>query len=63
MDEYFILVRRRRGLATWSWKLQRRSKPLGFKMMDEGFESWDAAKLAGEKALEDLLRRIAREHK
>jgi hypothetical protein len=63
MDDYFILVRRRRGLTTWSWKLQRRSKPLGINLMEGDFESFDAAKLAGEQAREKLLRSMAKEQK
>lgn len=41
--------------SLWRWDIQRRSKPLGIKFYDDGFETEQAAKLAGEKALTVFL--------
>jgi hypothetical protein len=41
------------------WEIQRRSKPLGVRLYGDGFKSEFAAKLAGEKALSELLDRLA----
>ena len=43
----------------WRWEIQRRSKPLGVLVYGEGFPSEFAAKLAGEKALRELLDGLA----
>ena len=41
------------------WDIERRSKPLGVLVYGEGFPSEFAAKLAGEKALRELLDGLA----
>ena len=60
-DDFFVAVKRRRRLREWSWEIQRRSKPLGVRLDGDGFKSEFAAKLAGEKALRDLLDGLAQE--
>ena len=62
-DDYFVATKRRRRLREWSWETQRRSKPLGVKLNGYGFKSEFAAKLAGEKALRELLDGLAQEDK
>jgi len=59
LGEYVMSVRRR-GLR-WRWSIHGLTKPLGLKWSEDGFESWDAAKLAGEAALKELLDGLARE--
>jgi hypothetical protein len=59
--DFFVAVKRRRRLREWSWEIQRRSKPLGVRLDGDGFKSEFAAKLAGEKALRDLLDGLAKE--
>ena len=59
--DFFVAVKRRRRLREWSWEIQRRSKPLGVRLDGDGFKSEFAAKLAGEKALRDLLDGLAQE--
>jgi hypothetical protein len=60
-EDFFVAVKRRRRLREWSWEIQRRSKPLGVRLNGDGFKSELAAKLAGEKALRDLLDGLAQE--
>ena len=49
------LVRSERLPGTWSWEIFRKSKPLVVRLYGENFSSEAAAKLAGEKALRELL--------
>jgi hypothetical protein len=60
-EDFFVAVKRRRRLREWSWEIQRRSKPLGVRLDGDGFKSEFAAKLAGEKALRELLDGLAQE--
>jgi hypothetical protein len=61
--DYFVVTKRRRRLREWSWEIQRRLKPLGIRLSGDGFKSEFAAKLAGEKALRELLDGLAQEDK
>jgi hypothetical protein len=61
--DYFVVTKRRRRLREWSWEIQRRLKPLGIRLSGDGFKSEFAAKLAGEKALRELLDGLAQEGK
>jgi hypothetical protein len=47
----------------WTWEIQRRPKPLGVKLSGADFKTESAANLAGEKALAELLARLADEEK
>jgi hypothetical protein len=38
-----------------SWEIRRAPKPLGVRLYDDSFKSYEAAKLAGEKALHALM--------
>jgi hypothetical protein len=57
----FVAVKRRSRLRGWSWEIWRRSKPLGVRLHGDGFKTEFAAKLAGEKALRELLDGLAQE--
>jgi hypothetical protein len=61
-NDYFVIVKRRlRGWKTlWSYSIGRRSKPLGVKIEEGQFSTPQRAKLAGEAALRELLRELAR---
>lgn len=59
--DYFVVTRSHGRPPTWSWEIQRRPNPLGVKISGEDFKTEFAAKLAGEKALADLLARLAEE--
>jgi hypothetical protein len=51
----------RRAKLLWAWEILRRSKPIGVRLYGDGFTSEQAAKLAGEKALVELLERLRQE--
>ena len=51
----------RRAKLLWAWEILRRSKPIGVRLYGDGFTSEQAAKLAGEKALVELLERLHQE--
>jgi hypothetical protein len=51
----------RRAKLLWAWEILRRSKPIGVRLYGDGFTSEQAAKLAGEKALVELLARLRQE--
>ena len=60
-DDYFVVTERQRRSEAWAWEIQRRSTPIGVRLNGEGFKSEFAAKLAGEKALRELLDGLAQE--
>jgi hypothetical protein len=62
-NDYFVIIRRDPRLPTWSWEILRRSTPLGIKLTGHDFESAMAARLAGERALKDLLHSLARDNR
>lgn len=54
-SDYFVFVQQHRATKTWAWEIGRRSKPMGVRVYHNGFASEAAAKLAGEKSLQQLL--------
>jgi len=62
-NDYFVATKHRGLPRRWSWEIHRRSKPLGIRLNGDGFKSELAAKLAGEKALRELLNGLAQEDK
>jgi hypothetical protein len=56
-NDYFVLIKRRGKL--WAYEISRRSKPLGVKIQEGDFSTPQAAKLAGEEALRELLRELS----
>jgi len=61
LSEYFVSITSAGRPPEWRWEIKRQSKPLGIKLYANGFKSENAPKLAGEKALRELLDGIARE--
>jgi hypothetical protein len=59
-NDYFVILKRqlRGGITLWSYEISRRSKPLGVKIIAGEFSTPQAAKLAGEEALRELLREL-----
>jgi len=47
----------------WRWELRRRSKPMGIKIGDGGYQSQIAAEYAGKQALERFLQALAIEER
>jgi hypothetical protein len=60
-DYYIFTSRRGEHPERWSWEIRRKSKPLGVKLTNDGFQSEAAALAAGKRALTDLLIGIAKE--
>jgi hypothetical protein len=60
-DDYLVVTKRQGRSEAWAWEIQRRSTPIGVRLNGEGFKSEFAAKLAGEKALRELLDGLAQE--
>jgi hypothetical protein len=61
LNEYFVSITSSGKPPQWQWEIKRRPKPLGIKLYANGFNSEKAAKLAGEKALRELLDGIGSE--
>jgi hypothetical protein len=40
---------------SWCWEIRRKRRPMGVKLREGGFRSYQAAHLAGRQALEDFL--------
>jgi len=57
-DYYMEIAAPKKSNDRWGWEIRRKSKPLGVKIYGESFKSESAARLAGEKALHDLLNRL-----
>jgi hypothetical protein len=58
LPDYFVIVTRNGQPTRWRWEIQRRPKPIGVRVSENGFKTESAAKLAGEKTLRDLLNSI-----
>jgi hypothetical protein len=56
---YFVVIKCQGLPPAWTWEIQSRSKPPGIRFYGADFRSELIAKLAGEKALSELLDRIA----
>jgi len=59
-NDYLVVTRRDPRLPIWSWKILRPSQPLGVKLTGGDFESEKTPRLAGERALKELLDGIGR---
>jgi hypothetical protein len=59
--DYFVAITRS-GTA-WSWQIDRRSRPLGVKVVGGSYRTEQVAKLAGERVLRDFLERLTQEDK
>jgi hypothetical protein len=59
--DYFVITKRDGRPPTWEWQILRMSKPLGIRLNGGNFKWECSAKLAGEKALKELLDRLAQE--
>jgi len=63
INDYYVITRRGAHPARWSWEIRRKSKPLGIKITEDGFQSEMAARFAGKRALADFLSDLQREEK
>jgi hypothetical protein len=55
LNDYFVSITSSGEPLQWQWEIKRRPQPIGIKLYANGFKSEKAAKLAGEKALRELL--------
>ena len=63
-DDYDVITFRRGEYPDrWSWEIRRKSKPLGIKITEDGFQSEMATRFAGKRALADFLSDLSREEK
>jgi hypothetical protein len=62
--DYFVIIKRSgrrwaRPRTNWTWEIRRRSEPRGIKNRGVEYASPQAAKLAGETALKELLNNLS----
>ena len=63
-NEYFVTTSRSgERPERWRWEIQRKSIPLGVKLTADGFQSEAVAKLAGKRALDELLSELSKEER
>ena len=62
-DYYVVTSRRGQQPERWSWEILRKSKPLGIKMIGDGYQSDMAAQFAGKQALAEFLAELSKEEK
>ena len=63
-NDYYVFTSRRGDYPErWSWEIRRKSKPLGVKMTEDGFQSEMAAQFAGKRALAEFLTEFSNEEK
>jgi hypothetical protein len=62
-DYYVVTSRPGQYPDRWRWEIHRKSKPLGLKMAEGGYQSESAAELAGKRALQEFLADLAKEEK
>jgi hypothetical protein len=63
-NDYYVFTSRRGDYPErWSWEIRRKSKRLGVKLTEGGFQSEMAALIAGQRALADFLSDLSKEEK
>jgi hypothetical protein len=64
INDYYVITSLRVGHPDrWSWEIRRKSKPLGIKMIGDGYQSDTAAQFAGKQALAEFLAALSKEEK
>jgi hypothetical protein len=63
-SDYFLFIAEDGSKPNrWSWEIRRKSKPMGAKVSETGFQSRQAAEFSGGRALSDFLIELSREEK
>jgi hypothetical protein len=62
-DYYVFATRREDDPKRWRWEIRRKSKPLGVRLTQAGFQSDRAASFAGKRALADFLDALSKEER
>ena len=60
-DYYLVTFTTNEGPYSWAWEIMRRSKPMGIRYTDSGFESQAAAEIAGNRELKEFQEALATE--
>ena len=63
-SDYFLFIAEDGSKPNrWSWEIRRKSKPMGAKVSETGFQSRQAAEFSGGRALSEFLIELSREEK
>ena len=62
-DYYVVIYETDKRPYPWRWEIRRRSKPMGVRMTEGGYQSEAAAEYAGKVALTRCLEALAIEEK
>ena len=62
-DYYLVTFATDKRTYPWAWEIKRRSRPMGIRLTDDGFQSQASAEIAGNRALEEFLEALAKEEK
>jgi hypothetical protein len=62
-DYYIVIFDTDRGPYLWAWELRRRSKPMGVRVRENGYQSQTVAEFAGKRALAEFLEALAKEER
>jgi hypothetical protein len=63
-SDYFLFIAEDGSKRNrWSWEIRRKSKPMGAKVSETGFQSRQAAEFSGGRALSEFLIELSREEK
>jgi hypothetical protein len=55
---YVMAIRESDYPPSWRWLIVRRGNPMGVRVEGRGFSSYEAARLAGSRALADFLEQL-----
>jgi hypothetical protein len=58
MGDYYVSVKKKGHSSEWTWRILRRSRPLGVRLYGDGFRTAYAARKAGGRELAELLNAI-----
>jgi hypothetical protein len=62
-DYYVFAGRDEDNPQRWHWEIRRKSKPLGTRLLESGFQSETAASFAGKRALAEFLDALWKEER
>jgi hypothetical protein len=56
---YYVMATRASAYPrSWRWRIVRRGEPMGVRIEGAGFGSYEAARVAGRRALDDFLKHL-----